>query len=284
MIKLIDLLKEISNNDEIYHWTSYSSCQKIIESNKLKSNAADYFFEYDPKRILPKYKNVIFFTIDNKRFISNESSNECILVIDKSKLFKDYKVVSYKDLYEEIVLYTNDSYIPILPYLKGIILMNTLQKAKSKKLIIFLEEKNIPYQINDTLKNQTKERQSKLSILKKELINKLTKVFPNGFIGYLNNKLLPYQTEEYFTLNPIYSYPDITINKSGEFGEKNNFQITFKIKPQDYEKYINWYPLSLEYIEELINLDEDNYDGVELNLKGDIKIYKMLNNNDEVIS
>ena len=273
MIKLINLLKE-NNNSEIYHFTSYSSCQKIIESNKLLSSKADKFFDYDRSRILPEYKNVIFFTEESDRFGGDDPSDECILVIDKQKIVKDYKIVSYGDPYEEIVLYTNDAYIPILPYLKEVILMNTLQKAKIKKLIAFLEEKNIPYQINNTLEKQTKEKQSKLPTLKKELINKLTKVFPKGFIGYLNSPLLPSQTKEYFTSNPVYSYPNITINKVGEYGEKNKFKVLFKINPQDLEKTINCYMLSLEDIQNLINLE--NYNGVDLNLKGDIKIDKII--------
>jgi hypothetical protein len=60
-------------------------------------------------------------------------ANQCILVVDKSKLSEDYKVISYGDPYEETVVYTNDSSIPILPYLKGVVLMNTLQKSAVKK-------------------------------------------------------------------------------------------------------------------------------------------------------
>jgi hypothetical protein len=274
MIKLIDFLKEINNNSEIYHFTSYSSCQKIINSNKLLSSKADVFFDYDKSRILSEYKNVIFFTEWIDRFGGDDPNDECILVIDKQKISKDYKVISYGDPYEETVLYTNDSHIPILTYLKEVILLNTLQKSKLKKLIPFLEENNIQYQIDYNLEKRTKERQSSLPTFKKELINKLTKSFPNGFIGYLNQKLLPYQTKSYFESNPIFSYPDISINKPGEFSNKSNFKVLFKINPQDLEKTINWYILSVEDIKNLIDLEK--YDGVNLNLKGDIKIDKII--------
>jgi len=272
MIKLIDILKEINleSSKGIYHWTSYSSCQKILKSNKLKSNTANSFFEYDESRILPGYKNVVFFTVESERFADEEAGNQCILVIDKFKLSKDYKVIAYEDPYEETVLYTNNSYIPIFPYLKGIILKNTLQKSKVKKLILLLKEKNIPYQIDDKLEKQIKGKKSKLPILKKELINKLKLKYPNGFIGYLNEPLLSYQTPEYFKNNPVYSYPSITINKPGEYGKKNKFQIQFKIKPQDFEKYINWFIYSLDSLEDLINID--NYEGKKLDLKGNIPI------------
>ena len=275
MIKLIDILKEINdNNNEIYHFTSYSSCQKIINSNKLLSNKADVFFSYDRSRILPEYKNVIFFTEESDRFGGDDPSDECILVIDKQKILKGYKVISYGDPYDETVLYTNDSYIPVLTYLKEVILLNTLQKPKLKKLIPFLEENNVQYQIDYNLEKRTKEKQSALPALKKELINKLTKSFPNGFIGYLNQRLLPFQTKSYFESNPIFSYPDISINKPGEISNKSNFKVLFKINSQDLEKNINWYVLSVEDIKNLIDLEK--YDGVNLKLKGDIKIDEII--------
>jgi len=271
MIKLIDLLKEISDNsNKIYHWTSYSSCKKIIESNKLKSNKSSRFFEYDESRDLPDYKNVVFFTVENERFADEENSNQCILVVDKSKLSKDYKVISYGDPYEETVVYTNDPSIPILPYLTGVLLMNTLQKSAVKKMVEFLESKGIPYEINDKLEREVKDKKAKLPSLKKELINKLKLKYPNGFIGYLNTPLSPYQTPEYFKDNPTFSYPNITINKPGEYGRKNKFQVKFKIEPQNFEKYINWYMYSPDSIEDLIGMD--NYEGEDLWLKGDIKI------------
>jgi superoxide dismutase, Fe-Mn family len=258
------------NSNHLYHWTSYSACKKIIESNKLKSNESNQFFEYDESRVLPDYKNVVFFTIEDERFADEENSNQCILVVDKSKLSKDYKVISYGDPYEETVVYTNDSSIPILPYLKGVVLMNTLQKSAVKKMVEFLESKGIPYEINDNLEKEVKDKQAKLPTLKKELINKLKLKYPNGFIGYLNTPLLPYQTPEYFKDNSTYSYPNITINKPGEYGEKNKFQIQFEIKPQNLEKYINWFMYSPDSIEDLINMD--NYEGEELWLKGNIPI------------
>ena len=258
------------NSNQIYHWTSYSACKKIIESNKLKSNESNQFFEYDESRDLPDYKNVVFFTIEDERFADEENSNQCILVVDKSKLSKDYKVISYGDPYEETVVYTNDSSIPILPYLKGVVLMNTLQKSAVKKMVEFLESKGIPYEINNNLEKQVIAKQAKLPTLKKELINKLKSKYPNGFIGYLNTPLISRQTPEYFKDNPTYSYPNITINKLGEYGEKNKFQVKFKIEPQNLEKYINWFMYSPDSIEDLI--DMDNYEGEELWLKGDIPI------------
>ena len=275
MVKLINLLKEINdNNNEIYHFTSYSSCQKIINFNKLLSNKTDVFFSYDRSRILPEYKNVIFFTEERDRFGGDDPSDECILVIDKQKILKGYKVISYGDPYDETVLYTNDSYIPVLTYLKEVILLNTLQKSKLKKLIPFLEENNVQYQIDYNLEKRTKEKQSALPALKKELINKLTKSFPNGFIGYLNQRLLPFQTKSYFESNPIFSYPDISINKPGEISNKSNFKVLFKINSQDLKKNINWYAFSVEDIKNLIDLEK--YDGVNLKLKGDIKIDEII--------
>jgi hypothetical protein len=109
-----------------------------------------------------------------------------------------------------------------------------------------------------------------LPSLKKELINKLKSKYPNGFIGYLNSPLTSRQTPEYFKDNPTYSFPNITINKPGEYGEKNKFQIQFEIKPQNLEKYINWFMYSPDSIEDLINMD--NYEGEELWLKGNIPI------------
>jgi hypothetical protein len=258
------------NSNQIYHWTSYSACKKIIEINKLKSNKSSQFFEYDESRDLPEYENVVFFTIEDERFADEENSNQCILVVDKSKLSKDYKVISYGDPYEETVVYTNDSSIPILPYLKGVVLMNTLQKSGVKNLVQFLELKNIPYEINDNLEKQATAKKAMLPTLKKELINKLKSKYPNGFIGYLNSPLTSRQTPEYFKDNPTYSYPNITINKLGEYGEKNKFQVKFKIEPQNLEKYINWFMYSPDSIEDLI--DMDNYEGEELWLKGDIPI------------
>jgi hypothetical protein len=258
------------NSNQIYHWTPYSACKKIIESNKLKSNKSSQFFEYDESRDLPEYENVVFFTIEDERFADEENSNQCILVVDKSKLSKDYKVISYGDPYEETVVYTNDSSIPILPYLKGVVLMNTLQKSAVKKMVEFLELKNIPYEINNNLEKQVIAKKAKLPSLKKELINKLKLKYPNGFIGYLNTPLISRQTPEYFKDNPTYSYPNITINKLGEYGEKNKFQVKFKIEPQNLEKYINWFMYSPDSIEDLI--DMDNYEGEELWLKGDIPI------------
>jgi hypothetical protein len=258
------------NSNQIYHWTSYSACKKIIESNKLKSNEANQFFEYDESRILPDYKNVVFFTKEDERFADEENSNQCILVVDKSKLSEDYKVISYGDPYEETVVYTNDPSIPILPYLKGVILMNTLQKSAIKKMVEFLKSKGIPYEINDNLEKQVIAKKAMLPSLKKELINKLKLKYPNGFIGYLNTPLVGYQTPEYFKDNSTYSSPNITINKPGEYGEKNKFQIKFKIEPQNLEKYINWFMYSPDSIEDLI--DMDNYEGEELWLKGNIPI------------
>jgi hypothetical protein len=258
------------NSNYLYHWTSYSACKKIIESNKLKSNESNQFFEYDESRDLPDYKNVVFFTIEDERFADEENSNQCILVVDKSKLSKDYKVISYGDPYEEIIVYTNDSSIPILSYLKGVVLMNTLQKSGVKNLVQFLELKNIPYEINDNLEKQTTAKKAMLPTLKKELINKLKSKYPNGFIGYLNSPLKDLQTPEYFKDNSTYSYPNITINKPGEYGEKNKFQVKFKIEPQNLEKYINWFMYSPDSIEDLINMD--NYEGEELWLKGNIPI------------
>jgi hypothetical protein len=258
------------NSNQIYHWTSYSACKKIIESNKLKSNESNQFFEYDESRVLPDYKNVVFFTIEDERFADEENSNQCILVVDKSKLSKDYKVISYGDPYEEVIVYTNDSFIPIFPYLKGVLLMNTLQKSGVKNLVQFLELKNIPYEINDNLEKQATAKKAMLPTLKKELINKLKSKYPNGFIGYLNSPLTSRQTPEYFKDNSTYSYPNITINKPGEYGEKNKFQIQFEIKPQNLEKYINWFMYSPDSIEDLINMD--NYEGEELWLKGNIPI------------
>lgn len=274
MVKLINLLKEINNSNEMYHWTSYSTCKKIIESNKLKSNKSNQFFEYDESRDLPDYKNVVFFTVENERFADEGDSNQCILVVDKSKLSKDYKVISYGDPYEETVVYTNDPSIPVLPYLKGVLLMNTLQKSAVEKMVEFLKSKGIPYEINDKLEREVKAKQAKLPSLKKELINKLKLKYPNGFIGYLNTPLFQFQTLEYFKDNPTVSFPDITINKPGEYGRKNKFQVKFKIEPQNFEKYINWYVYSLDSIEDLINMDR--YEGEELSLKGDIKINKII--------
>jgi hypothetical protein len=258
------------NSNQIYHWTSYSACKKIIESNKLKSNKSSQFFEYDESRILSDYENVVFFTEENERFADEDNSNQCILVVDKSKLSEDYKVISYGDPYEETIVYTNDPSIPVLPYLKGVLLMNTLQKSAVKKMVEFLELKNIPYEINNNLEKEVKDKQAKLPTLKKELINKLKSKYPNGFIGYLNTPLISRQTPEYFKDNPTYSYPNITINKLGEYGEKNKFQVKFKIEPQNLEKYINWFMYSPDSIEDLI--DMDNYEGEELWLKGDIPI------------
>jgi hypothetical protein len=258
------------NSNYLYHWTSYSACKKIIESNKLKSNRANQFFEYDKSRILSDYENVVFFTEENERFADEENSNQCILVVDKSKLSKDYKTITYGDPYEEIIVYTNDSSIPILPYLKGVLLMNTLQKSAVKKMVEFLESKGIPYEINNNLEKQVIAKKAKLPSLKKELINKLKLKYPNGFIGYLNTPLVSKQTPEYFKDNSTYSYPNITINKPGEYGGKNKFQIKFKIEPQNLEKYINWFMYSPDSIEDLI--DMDNYEGEELWLKGDIPI------------
>jgi len=259
-----------TNSNYLYHWTSYSACKKVIESNKLKSNKSNQFFEYDESRDLPDYKNVVFFTVENERFADEENSNQCILVVDKSKLSKDYKVISYGDPYEETVVYTNDPSILILPYLKGVLLMNTLQKSAVKKMVEFLESKGIPYEMNDNLERKIKAKKAKLPSLKKELINKLKLKYPNGFIGYLNSPLMHYQTPEYFKDNSTYSHPNITINKPGEYGEKNKFQIQFEIKPQNLEKYINWFMYSPDSIEGLINMD--NYEGEELWLKGDIPI------------
>jgi len=258
------------NSNQIYHWTSYLACKKIIESNKLKSNRANQFFEYDESRILSDYENVVFFTEENERFADEENSNQCILVVDKSKLSKDYKTIPYGGPYEEIIVYTNDSFIPIFPYLKGVLLMNTLQKSGVKNLVQFLELKNIPYEINDNLEKQATAKKAMLPTLKKELINKLKSKYPNGFIGYLNSPLTSRQTPEYFKDNPTYSFPNITINKPGKYGEKNKFQIQFEIKPQNLEKYINWFMYSPDSIEDLINMD--NYEGEELYLKGDIPI------------
>jgi hypothetical protein len=246
MIKLMDLLKEISNNDEIYHWTSYSSCQKIIESNKLKSNEAERFFSYDEKRILPEYKNVVFFTFDNGRFADEESSNQCILVINKSKLFKDYKVVSYGDPYEETVLYTNDSYIPILPYLEKVILNNTIQKRKIEIIINFLEEKNIPYIINDTLEKEKKEKEKNLPQNKKLLIQKFKNEFPKGVVFYLN---------------PIdLNYPTASV---GIPSSSKDIKIIIPLK--DLDKNINWYIVKNQ-VEKLLTSFE--LKGTKLDLKG----------------
>lgn len=272
--KLAGLLKEIIDNNEIYHWTSYSACKKIIESNQLKSNKSSQFFEYDESRDLPEYKNVVFFTIENGRFADEENSNQCVLVVDKSKLSKEYKVISYGDPYEETVVYTNNSSIPILSYLKEVILMNTLQKSAVKKMVEFLELKNIPYEINDNLEKQVTARKAMLPALRKELINKLKLKYPNGFIGYLNAPLMSKQTPEYFKDNSTYSYPNITINKPGEYGKKNKLQIKFKIEPQNLEKYINWYMYGPDSIEDLIDID--NYEGEELWLAGDIKIDEII--------
>jgi hypothetical protein len=246
MIKLINLLKEIDNTNNIYHWTSYLSCQKIIESNKLKSNEADQFFEYDETRILPEYKNVIFFSVNDERFIDEDTFNECILVINKSKLFKDYKVISYGSPYEETVLYTNDLYIPIFSYLEKVILNNTIQKRKIEIIIKFLEERNIPYIINNTLEKEKKEKEKNLPQNKKILIQKFKNEFPNGVDVYLNPLDL--------------SYPTVSV---GIPSSSKDIKIIIPLK--DLDKYINWYIVKHQIIELLTSFE---LKGIKLDLKG----------------
>ena len=122
MIKLIDLLKEVVNNPLklIYHFTSFQSATNIIQSGRFKPSGAEAFFEYDTTRLLPEYKNVLFFTQDENRFNTDSPSDQCVLVLDGAKLSKDYKVISYGDPYEEVVVYTNDKYISLYPYLKKV--------------------------------------------------------------------------------------------------------------------------------------------------------------------
>ena len=275
MIKLIDLLKEVVNNNTsklIYHFTSFSSAEKIIQSDRFNSSEAERFFEYDETRILPEYKNVLFFTQDENRFNTEGPSDQCVLVLDGIKLSKDYKVISYGDPYEEVVVYTNDKYIPLHPYLNSVIVKNTLQKSKKEKFIKFLEDKNIKYSIDYSLETNRKEYLSKLPELKKQFVSSLIKQFPNGFIGYLNTPLSSSQEKNLLDTNSYYSYPTITINEPGKYALKSKFLVKFKIEPKNYEKYINWYVEGDNLVRNPNILNSDNYNGMELYLKGEIKI------------
>lgn len=266
------LVTENLSSNNIYHFTSYRACQAILQSNKIKSSPSEYFFEYDINRILPEYKNVIFFTKHKDRFVSQEPSDECALVIDKKKLFKDFKGINYDGVYEEVVIYTNEPFIPILPYVKSVILYNTLQKAKVKKLITFLEKENIPYKVNNDLENQITKDKKNFPFLKKQLIKNLNTQYPKGFIGYWNTPLPPQRDIKSFPPNSTIPYPSIIINQPGESSKKNNFQVLFFIPPTNLEENINWYIHSGDNLKDLVNLE--SYDGAELYLKGDIKIYK----------
>jgi len=276
MIKLLPLL-ESSILDPLFHSTSFSSCKKIITSGVLKSNTADQFFDYDKKRIDPKYKNVVFFTTEKDRFINDEPSEECVLVVNKEKLNKDYNLKFYKDPYEEVVLYTNDPSIPILPYLIKVIIQNTLKPIITKKFQEFLTNNNIPFEVSESLKDKVKSEKLALPKLKSTFIKKLKENFPKGLLLFYDKKFYPYQTKEYFQKELIYSYPQVSIQKPTPLAQKQDFLISFFLKPEEYDKYINWFSYSSKDLENLIN--KEDYNGQNLQLKGDVKIHQILPKN-----
>jgi hypothetical protein len=103
MIKLINLLKEITEAKQVgtlYHWTSFDSLIKILKSNELKANIHDDYSSIDfrvKKNPSIEIKPHVSFT----RVKNKTSGNDHIyalpwaLEIDGDKLSNNYKVSPY---------------------------------------------------------------------------------------------------------------------------------------------------------------------------------------------
>jgi hypothetical protein len=139
MIKLIDLLKEITEGKQVgdlYHYTTFESGLKILQSNQLKSGEAD-----DSTKTKPIF--AISFTRD-KRFHNNHNVGfdvssfgqrpQLRFTVDGNKLSNKYKIQPYAQIggsgrfekereefeAEERAVSNKPFTIPPLPYLKSI--------------------------------------------------------------------------------------------------------------------------------------------------------------------
>jgi hypothetical protein len=153
MIKLSTILKEAKKIGIIYHHTKYSSAIKILQSDSLRSslNPLDSSNSFDEAHTISFTKDPDFH--GNFEY-NDEGGDECRLVIDGTKLSKDFKLEDYSDsewesdAEEEIrIVDEEDKFsIPILKYLKEVDCLEEPEDPRDyKALIRLLEKKKIPY-------------------------------------------------------------------------------------------------------------------------------------------
>ena len=139
MIKLVDLLKEITEGKQVgllYHYTTFESGLKILQSNQLQSSEAD-----DSTRANPIY--TVSFTRDkrfhNKHNVGFDVSSfgqtpQVRFTVDGDKLSNKYKIQPYAQIggsgrfekereefeAEERAVSNKPFTIPILTYIKSV--------------------------------------------------------------------------------------------------------------------------------------------------------------------
>jgi hypothetical protein len=164
MIKLIDILKEITEGKQVgtlYHNTNIKKAIQIIKTNKLKINldTGHIFIDYrnKPEDFIfmmgnPVHKNYLEGKI--KAFISftrnknyRRVEDNVQFVLDGDKLSENYKISPYSQFggrsYDEMEERIYKDITNLNKYIIKIILPNSNPEIES-----LLKEKNIPYELN----------------------------------------------------------------------------------------------------------------------------------------
>jgi hypothetical protein len=266
MIKLIDILKEITEGKQVgtlYHFTPLKNIPKILNSQRLNPNDEGHIST--SRR--PNMSTEIF--IDD---FSNRMDNTPIarIVLDGDKISNKYKIkpFSYKrgeDLGEEQII-TNHQYFYFIPYLKRIdIFLNN--KKINNKIIELLQQYNILYKIyqgtpeSNSPYNQPKEgNPEKINVLpikkeKREVYtiedmyfpgvktqNKIIKIYTSYF--NITNKKTPIEKE--VIISP--EYPDYYVllgflsNKKyyEDYYNLNGDELNIKVIPVPMFNDLKW--------------------------------------------
>jgi hypothetical protein len=146
MIKLIDILKEITEGKQVgllYHWTDLKSLISIIKDNTLNATNPDYGKTTHAYIDGP---SVSFTRVADKNTFQLAEEADAVLVIDGDKLSNNYKIIPYSDFnafsdeMEERIY--NKNIINLDKYIIKVILYKSTSNIES-----LLKEKNIPYEI-----------------------------------------------------------------------------------------------------------------------------------------
>jgi hypothetical protein len=157
MIKLIDILEDINEAKQvgdIYHFTGVLDkngnryLMKILNSGYLKPNEDNQISTTRNKKV------------DVYSFIGHTPDYMARLTLDGNKISNNYKIKPFyfanqgdpaylaKDEFEEQII-TNGKNFPIYPYLKKVdLFVKDKEEEEVNKVIDFLDEKNINYEIH----------------------------------------------------------------------------------------------------------------------------------------
>ena len=157
MIKLIDILEDINEAKQvgdIYHFTGVLDkngnryLMKILNSGYLKPNEDNQISTTRNKKV------------DVYPFIGHIPDYIARLTLDGNKISNNYKIKPFyfdnqgdpaylaKDEFEEQII-TNGKNFPIYPYLKKVdLFVKDKEEEEVNKVIDFLDEKNINYEIH----------------------------------------------------------------------------------------------------------------------------------------